>query len=62
MEISASLACKLGSVVVHLEECFIGDRGHPLDLEELKRLLADTEVREWLTMMNGQALLPKKRN
>lgn len=62
MNISMSLACKIGSIVVHLEECFIEDRGHPLDLEALRPLLADSEVREWLAMMNEQALLPKKRS
>lgn len=61
MEISASLASKLGSIVVHLEECFIDDRGHPLDLEALKPLLSDVEVCEWMTLMNELALLPVKR-
>lgn len=61
MEISTSLACKLGSIVVHLEECFVEDRGHPLDLEALKPLLTDPEVNEWLTAMSEQALLPVKR-
>lgn len=58
---SASLLCKLGSVVVHADE-YHGDRGHPFDLVALMSALDDPEVREWLAGMRSLALIPEKRN
>lgn len=60
MEISTSLACKLGSIAVHVEEALSED-GHPFDIETLKALLTDNEISEWLKQMGDAALLPQKR-
>lgn len=57
---SAALLCKLGSIAVHFEE-MTGPKGHSFDVEAMKSLLSDPEVREWLKAMDKLALIPKVR-
>lgn len=54
-----SLASKLGSIVVHVEEG-IGPGAHPFDLVALDSLVNDPEVQWWLASLPA-ALLPVKR-
>jgi hypothetical protein len=56
----AGLLCKLGSIAVHAEEMVSPD-GHTFDRVALEQLLADPEVKEWLTLMDAAAMVPKKR-
>lgn len=60
MKPSAALLCKLGSIAVHADELLSPD-GHQFDRVALAALMADAEVKEWLTAMDGAAMLPKKR-
>lgn len=60
MKPAISLLCKLGSIAVHVDEMLSAD-GHAFDRGATERLLADPEVRAWMTMMDKLALLPKKR-
>lgn len=57
---SPSLLAKLGSIAVHAEE-LISSKGHSFDMEALKALLKDAEVRQWLDGMSALTLLPEKR-
>lgn len=54
------LLSKLGSIIVHTEE-FFSMQGHEFDLEALKALLAEPDVRQWIEAMTKAALLPLKR-
>jgi len=56
--LSLSLAVKLGSIVVHADEA-TGPSAHPYDVVVLRKLLGDSEVREWLEAMGP--LVPVKR-
>ena len=56
----AKLLCKLGSIVIHIEE-LISSKGHPYDKSSLLGLLADEDINNWLTQMDKLALIPKKR-
>ena len=56
----ASLLCKLGSIVVHVEE-MLSDDGHEFDKAAIESLLKDYEVAEWLVGMEDLAMLPVKR-
>jgi hypothetical protein len=56
---SASLLCKLGSIVVHYEELNSLD-GHPIDKSTIDSLRRDPEVEEWFTEM--KSFLPAKRH
>jgi hypothetical protein len=58
---SASLLCKIGSIVGHIEEAMTVS-GHEFDLLALKALLADTEVQRWLGAMGAMAMIPLKRD
>lgn len=58
---SAPLLCKLGSILVHVEEGTSAD-GHAFDVIALRSLMADPEVRAWLREMDKLALVPVKRN
>jgi len=60
LEPSARLLCKLGSIIVHADE-FVSPRGHAFDREAMRGLLSDSEVVEWLKMMDRLALLPVRR-
>lgn len=57
---SLSLLCKLGSIVIHADE-ITSPGAHEFDRSALHTLLADPEVKEWLTQMDQMAFLPKKR-
>ncbi len=57
---SISLLSKLGSIAVHVEE-LLSPNGHEFDRIELKKLMVDPEVIEWLKEMDKEALVPKKR-
>ena len=57
---TASLLCKLGSIVVHVDEMF-SVTGHHFDKEALDGLLADTEVCEWLVAMAKTGMVPVRR-
>ena len=59
-EPSRTLLIKLGSIAVHAEE-MLSEKGHYFDVEVLKTLLNDSDVKVWLAEMNKLALLPKKR-
>lgn len=56
----AALLCKLGSIAVHVEE-MLSAKGHSFDRVALTTLLEDAEVKRWLQLMDGMAMLPKKR-
>ena len=58
---SAGLLCKLGSIVVHIDEA-AGAGGHEFDWAAIRSLIADREVQDWLIGMDGSGLLPKKRS
>lgn len=55
-----SLLCKLGSIVVHVDEG-LGPQGHPFDTIALRSLIEDPDVKTWLVQMDKLAMLPKKR-
>ena len=55
------LLCKLGSIVVHVDEGS-GTGGHHFDWQAVRSLIADREVQEWLAGMDAKALLPKRRS
>ena len=57
---SPALLCKLGSILVHVEEMQSSD-GHAFDKLALGQLLADDEVAEWREVMDNMGMLPKKR-
>lgn len=57
---SASLLCKLGSIVVHAEE-LISSNGHAFDRHALEQLTTDLDVMEWRAQMDAMAMIPKKR-
>ena len=55
------LLVKLGSIAVHAEELLSPCR-HEFDIDALKTLLDDDDVRGWLKQMSRAAFLPVKRN
>lgn len=57
---SASLLCKLGSIIVHAEEA-ASPGGHPFDINTLRTLLKDPEVMAWFDAMRKFGFLPEKR-
>lgn len=57
---SGALLCKLGSIVVHVQEMQSPD-GHPFDQIALAALLDDAQVVAWIEAMASRALLPVKR-
>ena len=57
---SLTLAAKVGSLVAHVEEA-VSAKGHPFDVLTFKELLADAEVKEWLTTLRLLGLLPVSR-
>ena len=58
-KISASLASKLASVVVHADELFSADGRIGFDTEALKQSARDPEVQDWIKSLG--ALAPVKR-
>lgn len=57
---STTLAMKLGSLVVHVQEMALGEDSMAFDLAAAKQLTLDPEVIEWLATIDP-ALLPAKR-
>ncbi len=57
---SIPLLVKLGSLIVHYDECKSGD-GHAFDVAAINSLLSDPEVEEWIRGMDKLSLLPKNR-
>ena len=55
---SLSLLCKLGSLAVHADE--LTGIGHTFDLEAIKSLMSDPEVKAWIKAMGP--FLPVKRH
>lgn len=58
---SVALLAKLGSIIGHVEELRSPD-GHEFDGQAIDALLADPEVRGWLTAMRKMALVPQPRS
>jgi ribosome biogenesis GTPase A len=56
-----STLCKLGSIVVHVQE-ILSKKGHNFDVLALQDLVNDAEVNQWLEEMNRLALVPVKRS
>lgn len=56
-----ALLCKLGSIVVHVDEG-AGEGGHQFDWTAVRQLLADREVQQWIEAMTKAGFLPVKRN
>jgi len=54
------LLCKLGSILVHVEE-HGGETGVEIDMDTVRLLLNDEQVQVWLYGMNEMGLLPVKR-
>jgi hypothetical protein len=57
---AVSVLCRLGSIAVHVDE-MLSDDGHAFDCAAIKQILADNDLRQWLSEMDKMALLPKKR-
>jgi hypothetical protein len=55
-----SLLMKLGSIAVHIEEA-MSKKAHVFDVVAMQSLLGDSEVKEWLELMDQKGFLPKKR-
>ncbi len=55
-----ALLCKLGSILVHIEECYSTD-GHAFDAVATEQLLTDPDVVEWRAAMDAMGMLPRKR-
>lgn len=61
LTLTAGLAVKLGSLVVHADELDPHGDGWEFDLAAIRALVTDPEVVEWLSRFSP-ALLPEKRN
>lgn len=59
-KLEASLAAKVGSILVHVEEG-LSDDGHTFDWATARTLLAQADVQAWLASLRQIALVPKKR-
>lgn len=57
---SLGLLCKIGSIIVHVEEA-MSDKQHKFDVVAMQALLRDVEVQSWLVEMRKQGLVPEKR-
>lgn len=57
---TASLAAKVGSILVHADEA-VGPAGHHFDTAAIAALLLDPEVQAWLAELRNLALIPVKR-
>lgn len=55
-----TLLVKLGSIAVHADEMMSSD-GHSFDRIALQGLIVDPEVSAWIKLMDGAAMMPKKR-
>ena len=54
-----SLLCKLGSLIVHLEEH--AETGHPFDRTAYAAIRSDAEIEQWFADMAKLGLLPIRR-
>lgn len=54
------LLVKLASIAIHADE-LTSSSGHHFDIEALKSLINDSEVKGWLEEMDKLALTPIKR-
>lgn len=59
-KLNPSLAAKIGSILVHVEEGLSRDE-HPFDWTAARTMMAMSDVREWLDELGKMALIPKKR-
>lgn len=57
---SAALLCKLGSLIVHLEEA-MSPNAHQFDITAATQLRKDPEVQQWFQQMQTLAMVPVKR-
>jgi len=55
-----SVAVKLASIAVHADE-LISSNGHSVDVQAIRSLLADEELRAYLEILRPLALLPVMR-
>lgn len=56
-----SVIIKLASLAVHADE-MLSPQGHQFDQETIKSILADDEVKRFLSEMDKLALLPLRRD
>lgn len=61
MKPSPALLCKLGSLIVHVDEASDPLGGHKFDAIVFKQLLGDAEVTAWMDQMRALGMLPVKR-
>lgn len=57
---SITLLTKLGSLAVHVDE-MLSETGHYFDIDVIKSVISDPEVKTWIEQMNNLGLLPLKR-
>lgn len=57
-----SLAVKLGSLAVHIDEYLFSGGGHDVDKSAIRTLLDDPEVRNHLDILQSYSLLPVRRD
>lgn len=62
MEISFVAAIKLASIVVHADELIDENCRNDFDINAIRGLLADPDVRQILSEMDACALLPLRRD
>lgn len=55
-----TITVKLASIAAHAEE-LVGPRGHPVDADAIRGLLADPEVAALMLDLRQRALLPLPR-
>lgn len=58
-KIGFSLACKLASIAVHVDEA-TGPDGHPFDTIAMRALAQDAEVQGWIKSLGALAPLKRK--
>lgn len=58
--IPGSLAAKVGSIVVHVDEA-LSDDGHKFDVLALQSLIALPDVQEWVAALGKLGLVAVKR-
>lgn len=58
--LSPSLAAKIGSLIVHVEES-LSAKGHAVDFAAARSLIDDADVQRWLATLRKAGFLPVKR-
>jgi hypothetical protein len=56
-----SLLVKLGSIAVHADE-MLSPGAHEFDMEAIKPLLRDPDLKEWIKQMTEKGFMPVRRN